>query len=109
MHNVREAKSAGALFSAFVVWTATTSIAEVLFCMRWQSFVLRLCRMFSCRPDFPGYTPQPIAFNITIVLLLCSILQGISGHDDKEIPDTNYFGFCVLVAVGSFQARPELR
>lgn len=66
VHNVRVAKKAGAHFSACVVWTATTSIAEVFFCMRWQSFVLQLCKMFSCRPDFPGYTPQPIAFNITI-------------------------------------------
>lgn len=71
--------------------------------------MLQLCRMFSCRPGFPGYTLQPIAFNITITLLLCSILQGINGDDDTEIPGTNYFGFCVLVAVGSFQARPELR
>lgn len=109
MHNLRVAKSAGALFPAFVVWTASTSIAEVFFCMRWQSFVLQLCRMFSCRSDFPGYTPQPIAFSITIILLLCSVLQGINGDDDMGIPVTNYFGFCVLVVVGNFQARPELR
>lgn len=65
--------------------------------------------MFSCRPDFPGYTPEPIAINITVILLLCSILQGINGGGDTGIPVTNYFGFCVLVVVGNFQARPELR
>lgn len=108
VHDVRVAKSAGALFPAFVVWTAT-SIAEGFLCMRWQSFVLWLCRMFSGTPDFSGYTPQPIAFNITIILLLCNLLQGINGHDDTEIPVTNYSGFCVLVAVGNFQTRPELR
>lgn len=107
VHKVRVAKSPGALFPAFVVWTATTFIAKVFFCGRGQSFVLGLCRMFSLRPDFSGYTPQPIAFNITIILLLCSVLQGINEDDDTEMPVINYFGFCVLVAVGNFQARPQ--
>ena len=111
MHNVQVAKgaSAGAYFSGCVVWSASTSVAEVFFCMRWQSFVLGLCRRALMQTRFSRIHPPPIAFNIAVTLLLCSILQGIDGDDDTERSVTNYFGLCVLVGLRTFQARPQPR
>lgn len=121
MHNVRVAKNApaGAYFSGCVVQSATTSIAEVFFCMRRQSFVLRLCRHALMQTRFSRIhpppiafnvaIPPPIAFNVAITLVLCSILQGINGDDDTERSVANYFGLCVLVVLGTFQARCEPR
>lgn len=65
--------------------------------------------MLLCRPDFPGYTPSPVAFNVAILLLLCSMLQGINGDDGTERSVTNYFDLCVLVVLGTFQAKPQPR
>lgn len=111
VHNVRVTKnaSAGAYFSGCVAQSATASIAEMFFCMRWQSFVLRLCRHALMQTDFPGYILPPIAFNVAIILLLCSMLQGINGADDTGRSVTNYFGLWVWVVLGTFQARPEPR
>lgn len=59
--------------------------------------------MLSCRPDFPGYVSPPIAFNIAIIFLLCSVLEGINGDDDSERSVVNYLGVCILTVLGTFQ------
>lgn len=63
--------------------------------------------MLSCRPDFPGYIPPPIAVSMAIILFLCNILQGINGNDDTERSVTSYFGLYILVVLGTFQERPH--
>lgn len=64
VHDVRVAKnaSAGAYFSGCVVQSATTSIAEVFFFMRWQSFVLQLCRHALMQTRFSRIHPLARCF-----------------------------------------------
>lgn len=94
--------SAGVHLSLRAAQSSSTAIAEVFFCMKWQSFVLGLCS----QSRFSRVHPPASCCNVTIVLLLCRMLHGINEDGDTEIAIANHFGLCVLLV---FQASSQPR